>query len=140
MMPKHLRGRPLFGEKAHYQLLRECLSRGDELTVLRLADDATVEGQKTTYTYEEVVEGYGEGGILPLFILRTGPDVEVVAEREQFRLGPDDRLVALVGTREQRVEGSSGTVAPTASSRRPLEVEDEFARDGRTDRASVRST
>jgi len=98
VMPKHLRGRPLFGESTSYQSLAEHMERGDQVTVLRVADEVTEDEPKEYYTYEELTGAYNDQTIIPLFVLTDGGDLEVVSETGQFRLRPTDRMVALVGT------------------------------------------
>jgi NhaP-type Na+/H+ or K+/H+ antiporter/Trk K+ transport system NAD-binding subunit len=98
VMPKHLRGRPLFGESTSYQSLAEHMERGDQVTVLRVADEVTEDEPKEYYTYEELTGAYNDRTIIPLFVLTDGGDLEVVSETGQFRLRPTDRMVALVGT------------------------------------------
>jgi NhaP-type Na+/H+ or K+/H+ antiporter len=98
VMPKHLRGRPLFGEATSYQSLKEHVERGDEVKVLRLADDLTDDVQKDYYTYDDLSTQYDDYTVVPLFILHEDDELEIVSEMKQFQLQPTDRLVALVGT------------------------------------------
>ena len=98
VMPDHLRGRPLFGENTHYQSLKTHVDRGDEIKVLKLAEDFSEEEQQEYYTYEDLTTQYDEYTIVPLFILTPDDSLEVVSEMGQFRLRSSDRLVALVGT------------------------------------------
>ena len=98
VMPKHLRGRPLFGESTSYQSLAEHVERGDQVTVLRVADDVSDEAAKDYYTYEELAEAYGDHTVIPLFVLTDAGELEIVSEAGQFSLRPTDRLVALMGT------------------------------------------
>jgi NhaP-type Na+/H+ or K+/H+ antiporter len=98
VMPKHLRGRPLFGEETSYQSLKSHVERGDAVKVLKLADDFPTEEQKEYYTYDDLATQYDDYTVVPLFVLRNGgAELDVVSEMDQFSLRPDERLVALVG-------------------------------------------
>ncbi len=100
-MPKHLRGRPLFGENTSYRSLRAHVQRGDEVKILQPADDfSDVEEDREAYSYDELSELYEDFTVIPLFILKGEEDLDVVSETDQFRLRPEDRLVALVGMGE----------------------------------------
>ena len=99
MMPRHLRGRPLFGEDTSYQSLKAHVERGDRLKVLTLADEFAEEEQDY-YTYDDLSSQYEDVTVIPLFILRGDDELEVVSETEQFQLRPENRFVALVGEGE----------------------------------------
>jgi NhaP-type Na+/H+ or K+/H+ antiporter len=95
-MPKHLRGRPLFGEHTSYETLETHLRTSDDLHLLRVAEDLPHENTQDYYTREELQEHMPEGmEVIPLFIRRNG-GIEVVSEDAQFLLRPDDQLVALL--------------------------------------------
>ena len=111
-MPKHLRGRPLFGEDTSYESLKAHVTRGDAVKVLTLADDFSDEEQQEYYTYEDLSTQYEEYTIAPLFILKENDTLVVVSEKSQFRLAPKDRLVALVGERTQPNPRSSSKKRP----------------------------
>ena len=96
-MPKHLRGRPLFGEHTSYATIEEQFDRGHELRMFKLADDFANDEQKEYYTYTDLEERYEEFNVTPLFVLR-GTSLNVVSEEANFSLRPSDRLVALVGS------------------------------------------
>jgi len=114
IMPQHLRGRPLFGEATSYQSLQAHVERGDEVKVLTLAGDFSDDEQQEYYTYEDLSTQYDEYTVIPLFILHgAAPNLEVVSELDQFRLRPEDRLVALVGPATDVQGGSSEDSAPT---------------------------
>jgi hypothetical protein len=98
MMPKHLRGRPLFGEDTSYRSLRAHVERGDEIKILSLADEEA--GEQEYYTYDDLADQYEDVTVIPLFILRSEDELEIVSEKDQFRLRPEDRFVALVGRGE----------------------------------------
>ena len=104
VMPKRLRGRPLFGEATSYESLEAHVERGDAVKVLKLADDFSEEEQ-AFYSYDDLSTQYDDYTVIPLFILRDASRLEVVSEMDQFRLKPTDRLVALVGP--ARSAGSS---------------------------------
>ncbi|MFB6098388.1 MAG: NAD-binding protein, partial [Salinibacter sp.] len=97
VMPKHLRGRPLFGETTNYESLEEHAERGDEVKLLELTDDFAGDKQQEYYTAEDLSTQYDEHTLTPLFILSGGEDLEVVSEMDQFRLQPEDRILALLG-------------------------------------------
>ncbi len=98
VMPKHLRGRPLFGESTSFQSLKEQASRGAEVKVLTLADEIPQDEQKESYTYKELTEQYEDLVVVPLFIVRDTGSLEVISEVKQVRLGPEEQFVALVGS------------------------------------------
>lgn len=116
MLPKHLRGRPLFGEKVSYWLIKECWERGGSVKELRLTEDVFDEEQQQYYGYDDLAPHYDEYTVLPLFVLTDGGELEVVSETDQFQLRPDDRLLAFVGTapdgRVQREEQTSEVSLP----------------------------
>ncbi len=95
VMPRHLRGRPLFGEGTSYESLEAHAERGDTIEVLTLDDESPTE--KDYYSYRELSAQYDETTVIPLFVLTPNDDLEVVSEVEQFQLRPEDRFVALVG-------------------------------------------
>jgi len=95
VMPGHLRGRPLFGEDTSYQSLRAHVERGDAIEVLTVAEEDPDEAQEY-YTYEYLSSRYQDATVIPLFILRENDTLEIVSEINQFRLQPEDRVVALV--------------------------------------------
>ncbi|PSQ98714.1 MAG: cation:proton antiporter [Bacteroidetes bacterium SW_7_64_58] len=95
--PKHLRGRSLFGEGTNYRSLEEQAERGDEVKMLRLADAFAEEAQQEYYTAGDLSTRYDEEIISPLFVLSDEGDLEVVSEMDQFRMRPEDRILALVG-------------------------------------------
>lgn len=107
VMPKHLRGRPLFGESTSYQSLEKHVDRGDELKVLRLADDFADEEQQEYYSHDDLSTHYDDYTVVPLFILREGATLEIVSEIDQFQLQPEDHLLALVGTGPDTRAGTS---------------------------------
>ena len=144
-MPRHLRGRPLFGEGTSYESLQAHVERGDAVKVLKLADDFSGEEQQEYYTYDDLSTQYDNYTVVPLFILRDSSQLEVVSERAQFRLAPTDRLVALVGSsREGRAEAESpGRSAPatdTAPGDAVFEVEDAMGGNGSSDGPKERSS
>lgn len=96
VMPKHLRGRPLFGEDTNYHSLQAHATHQGSVKVLKLAETVAEEGQEY-YNYEDLMSSYEESAVIPLFVLRASGELEIVSERDQFQMRPDDRLVALVG-------------------------------------------
>jgi NhaP-type Na+/H+ or K+/H+ antiporter len=110
-MPKHLRGRPLFGESITCQSLKTHLDEGAEVKLLKLTGAFAGEEQQEYYTIEDLPSQYDGERIMPLFVLSDGDELEVVSEFDQFRLRPEDRLLALVGpeTDEPTQSGTQGT-------------------------------
>ena len=131
-MPKHLRGRPLFGEDTSYEALKAHMMRGDAVKVLKLADDFSEEEQQEYYTYEDLSNQYDEYTIVPLFILQEEDTLVVVSEKSQFRLAPTDRLVALVGgrTRPSSPGPASNAQAQKVPGEEVFEVEEAFPDGG----------
>ncbi len=126
VMPQHLRGRPLFGEATSYQSLKEHVERGDEVKVLRLAEDFSEEEKQEYYTYEDLSTQYDDFTVIPLFILRSDDTLEVVSEMSQFQLRPEERLLALVGTGpdvRETTDRQTDSKAPSGNSE-IFEVED----------------
>ena len=128
VMPKHLRGRPLFGEVTNYQSLEDRFEHGGQVKVLRLAEDFSEEEQQEYYTYEDLSTQYDEQTAIPLFILLSGGGLEIVSEMGQFRLRPDDRLVALVSTRSAAEHDTASNEEPAPGSV-AFEVEDVLTGD-----------
>lgn len=117
VMPQHLRGRPLFGENTHYQSLKTHVDRGDDVKMLKLSKSFADEEAQEYYTYEDLATQYDEYTIVPLFVLTPNGSLEVVSETSQFRLRPEDHLVALVGTGpDVREEGTNSSADDTAAS------------------------
>ena len=71
--------------------------RGDEVKMLRLANAFAEEAQQEYYTAGDLSTRYDEEIISPLFVLSDEGDLEVVSEMDQFRMRPEDRILALVG-------------------------------------------
>jgi len=89
VLPRHLRGHPLFGDHTTYEELRNRFERGDEIKIYKLSEEFTYGDLRTYY----------EGAVIPLFVLRDG-ELVVVSEEGQFTPRPDDKLIALVNTDE----------------------------------------
>ncbi|MFB6230656.1 MAG: cation:proton antiporter [Salinibacter sp.] len=115
MLPQHLRGRPLFGKATSYQLLDEHVAGGGEVKVLEPTSVPSDE-HPDYYTYEELSSRHNDRGLIPLFLLRGGETLEVVSEMEQFRMRPDDQLVAVLGSSLNRgdEDGQDGITADTS--------------------------
>ena len=94
-MPRHLRGRPLFGENTSYHTIKEHFEEGDRLKVIRLSDEVPDERQQEYYSFSDLEEQHTGTHIIPLF-LETNGSLEVVSELGQFVLRPGDTLIALV--------------------------------------------
>jgi hypothetical protein len=137
-MPRHLRGRPLFGENTSYESLKAHVTRGDAVKVLTLADDFSEEEQQEYYTYEDLSTQYEEYTIAPLFILKQNGTLVVVSEKDQFHLTPTDRLVALVG--EHTPDSSRRPASKKRPGHKVFEVEDTMTDDPTADDRETRST
>ena len=85
-MPKHLRGRPLFGEDTSFDSLKSSFEGGYEIKVLHIEDTITQEGLATHF---------GEA-FVPMFVMRDPQTLWVVSEANEFSLQSGDELVALV--------------------------------------------
>jgi NhaP-type Na+/H+ or K+/H+ antiporter len=85
-IPKHLRGRPLFGEATNYDSLEAFVSDGFVIKVLSIDHDLSP---------DEVSEQF-DSQIVPMFVLRNPETLWVVSESNQFSLQEGDKLVALI--------------------------------------------
>jgi NhaP-type Na+/H+ or K+/H+ antiporter len=85
-MPKHLRGRPLFGEQTSYDSLRHCFEAGHEIKVFPITEEVA----------QTDLEEHLEDAFVPMFVMRNPDTLWVVSEANQFTLQPGDKLVALV--------------------------------------------
>jgi NhaP-type Na+/H+ or K+/H+ antiporter len=99
-LPRHLQGRPLFGETTNYESLRETMAGDHEVRLLQLADDFASEEQQEYYNYEDLRERYKDYELIPLFIIDDTGTLNVVSEISQFVIRPGDRLIALVNMPE----------------------------------------
>jgi NhaP-type Na+/H+ or K+/H+ antiporter len=130
-MPKHLRGRPLFGEHTSYETLAARIRSKDDLHLLRVAEDLPGEEKQDYYTREELQEYLPEGiRVIPLFIRRDGA-LEIVSEDAQFLLRPDDQLVALLqGSADRPSASPPEDVFETVSISELEHEEDETPNEG----------
>lgn len=96
-MPRHLRGRPLFGENTNYQSLASQMERGSTVLRLKLGEAFANQEAQEYYTAADLSSQENGAMIRPLFRLPSGGGVEVIAELDRFRMRPDDELLALVG-------------------------------------------
>lgn len=85
-MPKHLRGRPLFGESTSYDSLRALFEEGYEIKVFSITEEMG----------REVLEEHFGDDFVPMFVMRTPDTLWVISEANEFSLQPGDELVALV--------------------------------------------
>ncbi len=85
-MPKHLRGRPLFGESTSYDSLRTCFQEGYEIKVFHIQESLT----------QDDLTAHLNGAFIPMFVMRTPDTLWVISEANEFTLQPGDELVALV--------------------------------------------
>ncbi len=90
-MPKHLRGRPLFGEHTSYVTFVEHFDRGDTPKVFTLTPGFSFEDLEALY----------ESQIIPMFILRQNGDLSVISESDQMSIRAGDRVIALVDPEQQ---------------------------------------
>lgn len=84
-LPKHLRGRPLFGKDVTYSSLSHRFERGDEIRPLEITEGRTV----------EVLRDYYKGDMLPLFLVR-GEKLFIFSEESGASPQAGDVLLALV--------------------------------------------
>ena len=110
-MPRHLRGRPLFGENTNYQSLASQMERGSTVLRLKLGEAFANQEAQEYYTAADLSSQEDGAMIRPLFRLPSGGGVEVIAELDRFRMRPDDELLALVGT----PPAASSDAAPSPS-------------------------
>ncbi|PEN13022.1 cation:proton antiporter [Longibacter salinarum] len=101
-MPKHLRGRPLFGEMTSYADIEDQFNQGGTIRAFDLQKDGGLfdDGGKEYYTYEDLQEQTGDISVIPFFILR-GSDLVIVSEESNFSLRRGDTLIAMVGASER---------------------------------------
>ena len=85
-MPKHLRGRPLFGEETSYDSLRHVFEAGHEIKVFPITEEMS----------QADLEEHFEDAFVPMFVMRNPDTLWVVSEANQFTLQPGDDVVALV--------------------------------------------
>jgi hypothetical protein len=85
-MPKHLRGRPLFGEATSFDSLHTHFQEGYEIQAFNLSEGLTA----------DMIDDYFGNELYPLFVLRSPNTLQVVSEYTQLSLQPGDKLVALV--------------------------------------------
>jgi len=122
MLPQHLRGRPLFGKATSYQLLSEHVAGGGEVKVLEPSSVPSDE-HPDYYTYDELSPWHDDQGLIPLFLLRGGETLEVVSEMDQFRMRPDDQLVAVLGPSLDRGdEDDYDGITTDTSGKEPVEL------------------
>lgn len=112
-MPKHLRGRPLFGETTSYAEIEDHFDQGGTIRAFDLHEDGGLfeDGGKEYYTYDDLQEQTGEISVFPLFIERDG-ELVIVSEESNFTLRQGDTLIAMVGAGERvhLVEGGDSSV------------------------------
>ena len=84
-IPRHLRGRPLFGSDATFTSFDERFEAGAQVYVVRLTE------QQTLAALHEVAE---ETALTPLFLVR-GEEVRVFAEDADISPQPNDVIVVL---------------------------------------------
>jgi hypothetical protein len=90
-MPKHLRGRPLFGEHTSYVTFVEHFDRGDAPKVFTLTPEFAFEDLEALY----------ESHIIPMFVLRQNGHLSIISERDQMNIRAGDRVIALVDPDQQ---------------------------------------
>ncbi|MGI9174478.1 MAG: cation:proton antiporter [Rhodothermales bacterium] len=93
-LPRHLRGRPLFGSDVTYGSLSDRFSEGGEIETFELTEEVSV---------EDVQERYGPEGLIPLFLIQ-GPDKLFVyaGEKPAAEPEPGQKLVALVDPKAEK--------------------------------------
>jgi NhaP-type Na+/H+ or K+/H+ antiporter len=101
-MPKHLRGRPLFGENTSYADIEDHFDQGGTVRAFDLDKNGGLfeDGDKEYYTYEDLQQQTGDITVIPLFIVRDD-DLVVVSEESNFSLRQGDTLISMVGASER---------------------------------------
>jgi NhaP-type Na+/H+ or K+/H+ antiporter len=85
-LPRHLRGRPLFGSETSFPELMERFVRG--------AIVASVKAESNV-SYDDLRREYGED-VLPAFIVRTAGQLVVVSDERSITALPGDTIIAIV--------------------------------------------
>ena len=100
-MPKHLRGRPLFGETTSYADIDDQFDEGGTIRAFDLDQESGLfeDESKEYYTYEDLQEQTGDITVIPLFILR-GDELVIVSEESNFALRQGDTLISMVAASE----------------------------------------
>jgi NhaP-type Na+/H+ or K+/H+ antiporter len=86
LMPKHLRGRYLFGKEANYIYLENRFTTG---AIVKKTDITT------EFYFEDFKKIYGDS-VLPLFIIREGGRLKVCTDEEEIIPKPGETLISLV--------------------------------------------
>ena len=85
-LPRHLRGRPLFDERANYLSLTSRFNEGGEVKTFDLTED---------FTYEKLQRHYDREAI-PLFLCRGQDELLVFSEEDELVTQPGDTLVVFM--------------------------------------------
>ena len=93
-LPRHLRGRPLFGSGVTYGELSERFEEGAEIETFEITEKVSV---------EDVQKRYGSDGLIPLFLIQ-GSDQLFIYAGEKSVTEPGQKLIALVDPAAQKPE------------------------------------
>lgn len=92
LLPRHLRGRPLFGPGATFMSLSDRFEAGAEIKVIQVEE---------SFSYKEFTHRYGDTAT-PLFLIRGPQQLYIYAEKSNApTLQPGQILVALVDANVQ---------------------------------------
>lgn len=99
-VPKHLRGRALFGEEATFGRISEMINNGAEFKSTRITAE---------FTDEDYQAMYGDLA-LRMFVANEKGQLQVITmENRKMRVRAGQTLISLIGRRPTRPEASSGT-------------------------------
>jgi NhaP-type Na+/H+ or K+/H+ antiporter len=112
-IPKHLRGRPLFGKATNYDSLEALVNDGFVIKVLLIDSDLSP---------DEVSERF-DSQIVPMFVLRDPETLWVVSESNHFSLQEGDKLVALIDP--DRLDGLPFEAVPPSEAGTEPVIDDE---------------
>ena len=103
-LPRHLRGRPLFGSDVTYGELSERFEEGAEIETFEITEKVGV---------EDIQERYGPDGLIPLFLIQGGGQLFIYAGEGPVT-EPGQKLVALVDPKAEKPEAEPELEAVTA--------------------------
>ncbi len=86
LLPRHLRGRPLFGPKMTFPTLSERFDRGAEVEAIEIKNGNSV---------EDLQRIYGKR-LLPAFVVRSTGRLHVLSDESSLTAAPGDILIGIV--------------------------------------------
>lgn len=99
-LPRHLRGRTLFGKSHRFESLYALVNAGAEVKTTKLTNE---------FTYEHYIKKYGED-VVPFFIVNEYGEVKVLTEEKFNPPMPGHKIIGLVMPEDQR----EGIAKPSA--------------------------